>query len=106
MNDAAARKTSESVLYTPASRNAGNLPRNRFPTGLWLARCNAVPIFFPTFARVSDAIQTTLRQRIPTAYFENARNFTNVKTAYPMLVYQASRPFPREGCGLNSATMF
>lgn len=60
----------------------------------WLAApAERSPAFFPTFARVSDAIQTTLRQRIPTAYFENARNFTNVKTAYPMLVYQASRPF-------------
>jgi hypothetical protein len=51
------------------------------------------PEFFPTFARVSAAIQTILRERIPAHYFENIQSFANVKTAYPMLVYQASRPF-------------
>jgi hypothetical protein len=51
------------------------------------------PEFFPAFARVSAAVQTLLRDRIPAHYFENALNFANVKTAYPMLVYQASRPF-------------
>jgi len=49
--------------------------------------------FFPAFARVSGAIQTVLRERVPSAYFENPEAFKNVKTAYPMLVYQASRPF-------------
>jgi len=51
------------------------------------------PEFFPAFARVSAAIQTILRERIPAHYFKNTRSFANVKTAYPMLVYQASRPF-------------
>ncbi|MGA2214220.1 MAG: hypothetical protein ABSH31_13170, partial [Bryobacteraceae bacterium] len=60
----------------------------------WLAApSERSPEFFPAFARVSAAIQTILRERIPAQYFENARSFANVKTAYPMLVYQASRPF-------------
>jgi hypothetical protein len=60
----------------------------------WLAApAERSPEFFPTFARVSAAIQTILRERIPAHYFENPRSFANVKTAYPMLVYQASRPF-------------
>jgi hypothetical protein len=60
----------------------------------WLAApAERSPEFFPTFARVSEAIQTILRARVPAHYFENTRSFANVKTAYPMLVYQASRPF-------------
>jgi hypothetical protein len=60
----------------------------------WLAApSERSPEFFPAFARVSAAIQTILRERIPAHYFDNVRSFANVKTAYPMLVYQASRPF-------------
>jgi hypothetical protein len=60
----------------------------------WLASpAERSPEFFPAFARVSAAIQTILRERIPAHYFKNTRSFANVKTAYPMLVYQASRPF-------------
>jgi hypothetical protein len=60
----------------------------------WLAApAERSPEFFPAFARVSAAIQTILRERVPAQYFESARSFANVKTAYPMLVYQASRPF-------------
>jgi hypothetical protein len=60
----------------------------------WLAApAERSPEFFPAFARVSAAVQTILRERIPAHYFENAQSFANVKTAYPMLVYQASRPF-------------
>ncbi len=60
----------------------------------WLAApAERSPEFFPTFARVSEAIQTISRERIPAHYFEHSRTFANVKTAYPMLVYQASRPF-------------
>ena len=54
---------------------------------------NAHPGFFPAFARVSVAIQTLLRERVPSHYFVDPRAFVNVKTAYPMLVYRASRPF-------------
>jgi len=51
------------------------------------------PEFFPAFAGVSTAIQSLLRERIPSHYFQNSQSFATVKTAYPMLVYQASRPF-------------
>jgi hypothetical protein len=60
----------------------------------WLAApAERSPDFFPAFSRVSAAIQTILRDRIPAHYFGTAASFANVKTAYPMLVYQASRPF-------------
>jgi hypothetical protein len=67
-----------------------------FPTpGLaWLAAPpERSPEFFPAFARISEAIQALLRERIPAHYFQDSKTFANVKTAYPMLVYQASRPF-------------
>ncbi len=60
----------------------------------WLAAPDErTPGFFPAFARVSIAIQTLLRERVPSHYFVDARAFGNVKTAYPMLVYRASLPF-------------
>jgi hypothetical protein len=60
----------------------------------WLAAPDErTPGFFPAFARVSFAIQTLLRERVPTHYFVDSRTFANVKTAYPMLVYRSSRPF-------------
>ena len=60
----------------------------------WLAAPDErTPSFFPAFARVSIAIQTLLRERVPSHYFADPRAFRNVKTAYPMLVYRASRPF-------------
>jgi hypothetical protein len=34
-----------------------------------------------------------LRERVPSHYFVDPRVFANSKTAYPMLVYRASRPF-------------
>src|SRR6202044_2811422 len=60
----------------------------------WLAAPDErTPGFFPAFARVSVAIQTLLRERVPSHYFVDPRAYGNVKTAYPMLVYRASRPF-------------
>jgi hypothetical protein len=60
----------------------------------WLAAPDErTPGFFPAFARVSLAIQTLLRERVPSHYFVDPRAFSNPKTAYPMLVYRASRPF-------------
>lgn len=64
------------------------------PGPAWLAAPDErTPGFFPAFARVSVAIQTLLRERVPTHYFLDSQAFANVKTAYPMLVYRASRPF-------------
>src|ERR1700733_9709073 len=64
------------------------------PSPAWLAAPDErKPGFFPAFARVSVAIQTLLRERVPSHYFVDPRAFGQVKTAYPMLVYRASRPF-------------
>jgi len=49
--------------------------------------------FLPTFARISVALQLLLRKRVPAVYFQNQARFRDWKSAYPMLVYQASRPF-------------
>jgi hypothetical protein len=49
--------------------------------------------FLPTFARVSVALQSTLREHVPAVYFQSLEHFCDWKSAYPMLVYQASRPF-------------
>jgi hypothetical protein len=60
----------------------------------WLAAPDErTPGFFPAFARVSVAVQTLLRERVPSHYFVDPRAFRLVKTAYPMLVYRASQPF-------------
>jgi hypothetical protein len=49
--------------------------------------------FLPTFARISVALQTILRDRVPAVYFQRQERFRDWKSAYPMLVYQSSRPF-------------
>jgi hypothetical protein len=72
------------------------MPESHFPKpdAEWLAAPDErTPGFFPVFARVSVAIQTLLRERVPSHYFVDPRVFANSKTAYPMLVYRASRPF-------------
>jgi len=79
-------------LSTPlVTYSAFSFPR---PGPDWLrAPDERTPGFFPVFARVSVAIQTLLRERVPSHYFVDPRAFSYVKTAYPMLVYRASRPF-------------
>lgn len=72
------------------------VPVNKFPTlgADWLlAPDERKPDFFPVFARISVALQQTLRARVPAAYFENLENFRDTKKTYPMLLYQASSPF-------------
>jgi hypothetical protein len=72
------------------------MPESYFPKpgADWLAAPDErTPGFFPVFARVSVAIQTLLRERVPSHYFVDPRVFANSKTAYPMLVYRASKPF-------------
>ncbi len=51
------------------------------------------PAFLPVFARVSVAIQTVLREQLPNVYLADLEKYGDTKTAYPMLIYQASRPF-------------
>src|SRR5579863_6999878 len=75
----------------PEFQSGASFPK---PGPSWLAAPDErTPGFFPAFARVSVAIQTLLRERVPTYYFLESQAFSNVKTAYPMLVYRASRPF-------------
>lgn len=49
--------------------------------------------FLPTFTRISVALQSVLRERVPAVYFQSPERFSDWKSAYPVLVYQASRPF-------------
>ena len=64
------------------------------PDARWLsAPAERSAAFLPTFARISVALQATLREHVPTVYFQNAERFWDWKSAYPMLVYQASLPF-------------
>jgi hypothetical protein len=49
--------------------------------------------FLPAFVRMSVAIQLVLRETVPVKYFRDVRNYADLKTAGPMLVYQASPPF-------------
>ncbi|MBZ5609235.1 MAG: hypothetical protein LAP38_13310 [Acidobacteriia bacterium] len=72
------------------------IPEVKFPQPdpCWLqAPVERSPQFLPVFARISIALQTTLRERVPAAYFDNLDAFQDVIRAYPMLIYQASRPF-------------
>jgi hypothetical protein len=50
-------------------------------------------LFFPCFSAISLAIQKALRDRIPMVYFANTAQFATTRTAYPVLIYQASRPY-------------
>src|SRR5579871_1645738 len=49
--------------------------------------------FLPAFVRMSEAIQAVLRETVPVKYFERLERFRDPRTAYPMLIYQASPPF-------------
>ena len=51
------------------------------------------PLFFPSYARVSVAVQRSMRAWLPYVYFASPERYENPKTAFPMVVYQASRPF-------------
>jgi hypothetical protein len=49
--------------------------------------------FLPAFVRMSAAIQGVLREHVPVEYFKDLGKYRDLKTAGPMLVYQASPPF-------------
>jgi hypothetical protein len=49
--------------------------------------------FLPAFVRMSVAIQSILREQVPLEYFGDVEKFRDMRTAGPMLVYQASPPF-------------
>lgn len=49
--------------------------------------------YFPTWQRVSMALQRWLRDRVAEEYFRDAARFEDRPEAYPIIVYQACRPF-------------
>jgi hypothetical protein len=64
------------------------------PDACWLSLpAERSAAFLPTFARISVALQAALREQVPAVYFGGLERFRDWKSAYPMLVYQASRPF-------------
>ena len=68
-----------------------NLPS--LPSG-WLAMpAERSVAFLPAFGRMSVAIQSVLREHVPVEYFNDAEKYRDLRTAGPMLVYQASAPF-------------
>ena len=81
-------------------RNRREMPPTLHPAlgACWLAApSERSPLFFPAFAAISLAIQGTLRDRVPAACLLNSSVFEDTRFAYPMLVYQASRPFHGKG---------
>ena len=64
------------------------------PDACWLSLpAERSAAFLPTFTRISVALQAALREQVPAVYFQVPERFRDWKSAYPMLVYQASRPF-------------
>lgn len=64
------------------------------PDPCWLrAPAERSAKFLQAFTRVSLAVQSALREHVPALYFKSPDRFRQWKMAYPMLVYQASRPF-------------
>ncbi|HWR50007.1 MAG TPA: hypothetical protein VN428_02800 [Bryobacteraceae bacterium] len=52
------------------------------------------PAFFPVWAAVSIALQQTLRRWLPYAWFSDIRRYDNLNAAWPLMVYQCTRPYP------------
>lgn len=51
------------------------------------------PLFFPAYARVSVAVQRSLRVWLPYVYFASLERYETPAIAFPLVVYQASSPF-------------
>ncbi len=49
--------------------------------------------FFAIYSRLSVAVQAAMRRWIPFCHFQNAGEYETLESAYPLLVYQASKPF-------------
>ncbi|MEO8100642.1 MAG: hypothetical protein ABI811_23290 [Acidobacteriota bacterium] len=49
--------------------------------------------YFPTWQRVSIALQRWLRVQVAATYFDNPAAFEDRAAAYPLIAYQAARPF-------------
>jgi hypothetical protein len=53
--------------------------------------------FAGTYARMSVAVQRAMRNWLPFVYFSDLNRYDRTTMAYPLLVYQCSRPFPGKG---------
>ncbi|MFB3777836.1 MAG: hypothetical protein ACE141_09495 [Bryobacteraceae bacterium] len=51
------------------------------------------PDFFSAYARVSVAVQRAIRVWLPYTYFSDPERYGTLDAAFPLVVYQASRPF-------------
>ena len=74
------------------------IPETSFlkPDDCWLsAPPESSPDYLAAFSGISVAVQTELRHKVPSAFFENTQRFEDRRKAFPMLLYQASRPFRR-----------
>jgi hypothetical protein len=49
--------------------------------------------FFAIYSRMSVAVQAAMRRWIPFSYFQNAGEYETLGSAFPLLVYQTSKPF-------------
>jgi hypothetical protein len=64
----------------------------------WLQSPLERELSFPaTYARVSVAVQQAMRKWLPFVYFSDPSRYETPASAYPLLVYQCSRPFPGQG---------
>ena len=50
------------------------------------------PVYFDVYSRVSVAVQRAMRQWLPYVYFQDEERYETLSAAFPLLVYQASRP--------------
>ncbi len=57
------------------------------------------PEYFPTFSAVSVAVQRALRQWLPYVYFSDIDKYDDLDAAFPLIIYQSTRPFPGRGRG-------
>jgi hypothetical protein len=49
--------------------------------------------YFAVFSRVSMAVQTAMRRWIPFCYFRTVNDYETLGAAFPLLIYQTSKPF-------------
>ncbi len=64
------------------------------------------PGFFPVYARVARAVQRAVRIWLPYIYFSDVGRYETLDAAFPLVVYQASRPFPcKPGFNFNYDVM-
>lgn len=61
----------------------------------WLrAPRDSDPEYFEVYRNMSVAVQRALRVWLPYAYFSEARRYEDLGSAWPLMVYQCTRPFP------------